>query len=109
MFRSVMNLQLISEALCLLGVVPFVEGGNLMSVEVVHDKDYFVRLRVAFDQFLRLCLLPFGTLAYRLGAIRREAQHTRKCCKCHCAYIPNQLSCRFSAAWGEVHVSHLNN
>ena len=45
-----MNLQLISEALCLLGVVPFVEGGNLMSVEVVHDKDYFVRLRVAFDQ-----------------------------------------------------------
>ena len=48
-----MNLQLISEALCLLGVVPFVEGGNLMSVEVVHDKDYFVRLRVAFDQILR--------------------------------------------------------
>ena len=45
-----MNLQLISEALCLLGVVPFVEGGNLMSIEVVYDKDYFVRLRVAFDQ-----------------------------------------------------------
>ena len=36
----------------------------------------------------------------RLGAIRREAQHTRRCCKCHCAYIPNQLSCRFSAAMG---------
>jgi hypothetical protein len=45
-----MNLQLISDALCLLGVVLFVEGEKPMSVEVVHDKDYFVRLRVAIDQ-----------------------------------------------------------
>ena len=54
MFGRVMNLQLIFDTPCFFGIVSLVEGCYLVSVEVVHDKDYLFSLRIAIHQKFNL-------------------------------------------------------
>lgn len=75
MFGRIMNLQFVFDASCLLGWVSFVERGNLMGVEVIHDKDYFVRFRITvyqvFDFLSPVCCRAMLSNADMMPATKR--------------------------------------